>query len=281
MANVMIVTDSNAHLAPDAAKRLGVHIVPHQIQIGKRIYREGIDLTAQSYFRKLAGSSTLPVDLPPAQADFDEVYNRLHRQTDQILSLHVSTQVNNTCAVARAAASNLLGRCQITIIDSQTVSIGLGILVETAATAAAAGARLDDVVRLVRGMVPHLYGVFFVETLDYLERSKRISKAQAILGTMLGIKPLLNIEDGEIIPLEKVHTRERAVEKLVEFVGEFSTIERMAIVQNNFDAEAAMLVKHMAENLPGRQFPMYTYGPSLAAHLGPSAIGVMVYEGRY
>jgi DegV family protein with EDD domain len=153
--------------------------------------------------------------------------------------------------------------------------------VETAATAAAAGTRLDDIVRLVRGMVPHLYGVFFVETLDYLERSKRISKAQAILGTMLGIKPLLNIEDGEIIPLEKVHTRERAVEKLVEFVGEFSTIERMAIVQNNFDAEAATLVKHMAENLPGRQFPMYTYGPSLAAHLGPSAIGVMVYEGRY
>ncbi|QLQ07632.1 MAG: DegV family protein [Anaerolineae bacterium] len=116
----------------------------------------------------MAGSSTLPIDLPPAQADFDEVYNRLHRQTDQIVSLHVSTQVNDTCAVARAAAANLLGRCQITVIDSQTVSVGLGILVETAVAAAASGARLDDIVRLVRGMVPHLYGVFFVETLDYL-----------------------------------------------------------------------------------------------------------------
>lgn len=281
MANVVVVTDSNAHLAPDAARRLGIQVVPHQIQVGKRIYREGVDLTAQSYFRKVAGSSTLPVDLPPAQAEFDDVYNRLHRQTDQILSLHVSTQVTDVCAAARAAASNLLGRCQITVIDSQTVSVGLGILVETAAAAAAAGARLDDIVRLVRGMVPHLYGVFFVETLDYLERSRRISKAQAILGTMLGIKPLLNIEDGEIIPLEKVHTRERAVEKLVEFVGEFSTIEQMAIVQNNFDPEAATLVKHLGEAIPHRQFPVYMYGPSLAAHLGPSAIGVMVYEGRY
>lgn len=280
MANVIIVTDSNAHLPPDAAKRLGVQIVPHQIQIGKRFYREGVDLTAQSYFRKVASSSALPIDLPPAQADFEEVYNRLHRQTDQILSLHVSSQVNNTCAVARAAASNLLGRCQITVVDSQTVSIGLGILVETAAVTAASGARLDDVVRLVRGMVPHLYGAFFVETLDYLERSRRISKAQALLGTMLGIKPLLTVEEGEILPAEKVHTRERAAEKLAEFIGEFSHIRKMAILQHGFNHEAETLLKHLHDQHPNQEIPVYTYSPSLACHLGPSAMGVIVYEGQ-
>ena len=151
---------------------------------------------------------------------------------------------------------------------------------EATTTSAAAGTRLYEVVRLVRGMVPHLYGAFFVETLDYLERSRRISKAQALLGTMLGIKPMLTVEEGEILPAEKVHTRERAAEKLDEFIGEFSQIRKMAVLQHDFDHETETLLTHLHDQLPNREIPVYTYSPSLACHLGPSAIGVIVYEGQ-
>ena len=267
MSMVKIVTDSNAQLTPGVVERLGIHVVPLRIQQGKRISREGVDVTAQNYFSRLERSNTLPVDLPPPQQD---LYTRLHRETDQILSLHLSARINDTCGVARAAAANLLGRCRITILDSQMVSFGLGILVEAAAEAAAAGTRLDEVVRLVRGMVPHLYGAFFVETLGYLERSRQISKAQA----------LLTVEDGELLPAEKVHTRERAAEKLAEFISEFSTIHKMAILQHGFNPEAETLLKHLHDQLPNREIPVYTYSPSLACHLGPSAIGVIVYEGQ-
>ncbi len=280
MSMVKIVTDSNAQLTPGVVERLGIHVVPLRIQQGKRISREGVDVTAQNYFSRLERSNTLPVDLPPPQQEMADLYTRLHRETDQILSLHLSARINDTCGVARAAAANLLGRCRITILDSQMVSFGLGILVEAAAEAAAAGTRLDEVVRLVRGMVPHLYGAFFVETLGYLERSRQISKAQALLGTMLGIKPLLTVEDGELLPAEKVHTRERAAEKLAEFISEFSTIHKMAILQHGFNPETETLLKHLHDQLPNREIPVYTYSPSLACHLGPSAIGVIVYEGQ-
>lgn len=280
MSIVKIVTDSNAQLAPGVAERLGIHVVPLRIQQGKRISREGIDITAQNYFARLERNSPLPLDLPPTQQELADLYTRLHRETDQILSLHVSARINDTWAVARTAAAPLLGRCRIMVVDSQMVSFGLGILVEAAAEAAAAGTRLDEVVRLVRGMVPHLYGAFFVETLDYLERSRHISKAQALLGAMLGIKPMLAVEDGELAPAEKVHTRERAAEKLAEFISEFSHIHKMAILQHGFEQETDALLQQIHTQLPNRNVPVYTYSPSLACHLGPSAMGVIVYEGQ-
>ncbi len=281
MSMVKIVTDSNAHLSPGVVERLGIHVVPLRIQQGRRISREGVDVTAQNYFARLERGNTLPIDLPPTQQEMAELYMRLHRETDQILSLHVSSRINDVCATARAAAANLLGRCRIMVVDSQMISVGLGILVEAAAEAATAGVRLDEIVRLVRGMAPHLYGAFFVETLDYLERSRQISKAQALLGTMLGVKPLLTVEDGQILPAEKVNSRERAVEKLTEFIGEFAHIEKLAILQHGFDQESDALVRSLHDQLVQRTVPVHTYSPSLACHLGPNAIGVIVYEGQF
>ena len=112
MSMVKIVTDSNAQLTPGVVERLGIHVVPLRIQQGKRISREGVDVTAQNYFSRLERSNTLPVDLPPPQQEMADLYTRLHRETDQILSLHLSARINDTCGVARAAAANLLGRCR-------------------------------------------------------------------------------------------------------------------------------------------------------------------------
>jgi DegV family protein with EDD domain len=136
-------------------------------------------------------------------------------------------------------------------------------------------------VRLLRGVIPHVYIVFFVETLNYLERGRRIGRAQAILGSMLGIKPLLIMEEGEIVPLEKVRTRSRAIDKLFDFVVEFPHIEQMAILQKSPVAteETLLLIERLEMVLPEIEFPIITYGPVLATHVGPNTMGIIVYEG--
>jgi DegV family protein with EDD domain len=153
------------------------------------------------------------------------------------------------------------------------------MLVTAAAQAAESGANVDEVVRLVRGMIPRIYIAFFSDTLEYLERGGRIRKAQAILGGMLNIKPLLILEDGDIVALEKVRTRAKAVEKLVEFIIEFTHIERMVILHSTTPDDVNLLIEQLNLALPNLEMRVELYGPSLGTHLGPGALGVVVYEG--
>ncbi len=281
MGKVKVVTDSTAHfLDPAAAERYGITVVPLHIQFGQEVYRDGVDITTEQFFEKLNRGAATPVASSPTPEEFVQVYTELGKQTDRILSIHISSKLSRTYRNARMAMDNLLGRCKIQVVDSMTTSLGLGILTEAAARAGAEDASIDEIVRTVRGMIPRIYVVFFVETLDYLERGGRLSKSQAILGTMLGIKPFLTIEDGDIIPMEKVRTRDKAVEKLVEFVAEFSTIDTVAILHSNPqpNEDTRLLLERLAIEFPGRQFPLMTYGPSLACHIGPNSLGVIVYE---
>jgi DegV family protein with EDD domain len=275
---VKVVTDSTAYLEPRVAEELGISIVPLNIHFGDEILRDGIDITTAEFFRRLDRSPEMPTSSPPSRSVFEKVYNELSKTTDEIFSIHISGKLSQTCAVANAAAAPFLGRCSIAVVDSLTTSLGLGILATAAAKAAAQGRSLDEIVRLLRGMIPHIYVVFLVETLGYLERGGR---AQAILGSMLGIKPLLIMEDGEIVPLEKVRTRSRAIDKLFEFVVEFPHIEQMAILQKSPVAteETLLLIERLEMVLPEMEFPIITYGPVLATHVGPNTMGVIVYEG--
>jgi DegV family protein with EDD domain len=136
--------------------------------------------------------------------------------------------------------------------------------------------------RQIRGIIRRIYIVLITDTLDYLEHSQRISPAQAILGTMLGIKPFLALEEGEIIPIEKVRSRERAIDKLAEFASEFSNIQQMAILQSTSypTEETKMLRERLALIAPGHELPILLYGPLLASHIGPDGMGLMVYEGK-
>jgi DegV family protein with EDD domain len=278
---VAIVTDSTAFFEPGETEKLRIHVVPLNIQLGNEKFLEGIDIDSDELFRRLNYGAPLPASLPPDVRIFEELYTKLHRQTDQILSIHISSHLSKTVQQARRGAEILLGRCAIEIIDSMTTSVGLGILVKAAAKAAKDGASLDDIVRLVRGMIPHVYLVFYVETMEYLERSGRIGKAQAILGSMLNIKPILFMEDGDIIPLEKVRTTDKAIEKLFEFVAEFDNLEQTAIIQRSKhpNKEARVLQERLEQSFPELSFPIIQYGPDLATRVGPNALGIVVYEG--
>ena len=281
MRLVKVVTDSTAQLDPDLIEEFGITVVPLEISFGRQKFREGADLTTDEFFHRLTHSPVMPTSSAPPMEEFRQLYAVLNQSTDQILSLHVSGKLNKTCAHARVAADHFLGRCEIMVVDSWTTSLGLSILVEAAARAAVEGATLEEVVRLVRGMIPHVYAVFFTDTLEYLERDHHLSKSQALLGTMLNIRPFLAIEEGQIIPMEKVRTREKAIDKLVEFVAEFSRIEQIAVVQSPSRAgkDARLLLDRLQSSFPGYEFDSITYGPTLGTHIGPHSLGLIVYEG--
>jgi DegV family protein with EDD domain len=283
MPKVRIVTDSSAHfLDPQFPAKHQVIVIPLTIQFGEQSFQDGVDMDGERFFRELSSGAPIPTAAAPSAKRFAEVYEEICQQNGSVVSIHVSSRLSRTLYNARAGAEEVLGRCTIPIIDSLSTSIGLGLLVEAAARAAEAGASQDEIVRIVRGMIPRLYAVFFIETMEFLAKAERIGKAQAVLGAMLGIKPFLTLEDGDLVPMEKVRTRQQAIEKLVEFVIEFSNIEHLVILQGSPgpSEDTRLLLERLAMEFPGRSWPVQTYHPSLATFVGPNAMGVVVFEGE-
>jgi len=281
VSRVYIVTDSAAIIEPAVAKRLNITVVPLTVRIDDQDYQDGTDLSHEELLLRMARQRVHPRIISPTADQFRRIYSRLTRHTDQIISLHSSASLSLVHREAQIAAREFLGRCDIVVMDSETLSLGLGILVQEAAQLANMPIPLGEIMRQIRGVIRRIYIVLIADTLDYLEYSHLISPAQAILGTMLGIKPFLAIEDGEIIPMEKVRSRERAIDKLAEFAGEFSDIERIAILQSTpYPTEKTrMLLERLELIEPRHEFPILLYGPLLASHIGPDGMGLVVYEG--
>ena len=279
MSRVYIVTDSAATIEPAIAEQLDITIVSLTVRIDHQDYEDGADLDHEELLLHMARNRIRPSIVGPTAEQFRRVYSRLTRRTDQIISLHSSASLSLVCREAQKAAREFLGRCDIVIMDSETLSLGLGILVQEAGRLANESVPLNEIMRQIRGVIRRIYIALITDTLDYLEHSQLISPAQAILGTMLGIKPFLALEEGQIIPMEKVRSRERAIDKLAEFANEFSKIERMAILQNTLypTEETKLLRERLALITPGHEFPILLYGPLLASYIGPDGMGLMVY----
>ena len=279
MPRVKILTDSTADLPPGVAEELGITVLPLTIQLGNKKLRDGIDVTPADFVERMGRVSTPPITLPPTAKHFEAAYAELTKGGNAVVEIHISSKLSATFRTATRAAAPLLGRHKIVVIDSQLVTVGMGMLVTAAGRAAASDASLDEVVRLVRGMIPRIYIGFFVETLDYLERGGRIGKAQAVLGTMLNIKPLLILEEGEIVALEKVRNRAKAIEKMVEFITEFTHIQKLVVLHGNTPLDVQMLIEQTNLVIPNLDISVDHYGPVTATHVGTDALGVVVYEG--
>jgi len=281
MSRVHIVTDSAAVIEPDIVERLDVTILPLTVRVDNADYEDGTELDHEELLLRMAHDRIHPRIVGPTAEQFRRVYSHLMRRTDQILSLHSSASLSLVCREAQKAAREFLGRCDIVVMDSETLSLGLGILVEEAADLARRSLSLGEIVRQMRGGIRRIYVVLTTDTLDYLEHSRLISPSQAILGTMLDIKPFLAIEEGKIVPMEKVRGRDRAIDKLAEFANEFSYIEQIVILQSTSypTEETKMLQERLGLIMPGHEFPILLYGPLLASHIGPDGMGLVVYEG--
>jgi DegV family protein with EDD domain len=281
MSDVRIVTDSTVRFpTSDASQRLALTIAPLTIRSGSSTFQESPTTELSSFRGLFEDPRNPPLTEAPSIEQFAKIYSKLQQETDKILSIHASSGIFGTVANARQASQQFLGRCNIQVVDSQSISAGLGLMVQMAAATAARGESFEDLVRIVRGMVPRLYLVMYLDDMDYLQRSGLVSRSQAILGNMLGIIPFLTLEEGKLIPMEKVRNRTRAMEKLVEFVSEFSGADHLAILHGaeGPQEETRILAERLRVLYPNAPLSIIGYGPAVATLVGLDGLGVVVLE---
>jgi DegV family protein with EDD domain len=282
MGRVRVVTDSTADLSADMARALDITVVPLRVCLGQDEYLDGVTLSAEEFMaRERALPHAIAVTQPPSVETFESVYAGLAKTTDSILSVHLSSRLGAVYKNSVEAKERYTIRdvCRVTVVDTRLTSLGLGFIAMESARAAQAGQSLDDVARLARGMLPQTHVLFFVDTVEYLQRGGRFSMIETLVNAMINIKPLLRLEDGQIILMEKVRTRAKALERLYEFVADFPRVEALGIVYGTTPNEANNLAKRLEGCVPHDKVMITRYGSGLATHLGPGALGVVVYEG--
>ena len=271
---VKIVTDSTSDLSQDLADSLGITVVPCTVQFDTESYRDRIDLTTDEFYHKLQNSRVFPTTSQPSVGDFLSAYEAPLTNGDQVVSVHVSGKLSGTVNAALLAREQLRQVENIVVIDSQMASMALGLIAIGAADVAQDGASLDAVRANVINATARTRVALLFETLEYLQRGGRIGKAQALVGSLLNLKPLLHLEEGEVHPLDRVRTRRKGVERLIKFVETATPLRTLAVISSTDPDQAAELLESLKELAPSdRQF-MAQLGPALGAHAGPGALGV-------
>ncbi|HID35336.1 MAG TPA: DegV family protein [Anaerolineae bacterium] len=278
MSTIRIVTDSSAHLTPEEIEQYGITIIPLRVRMGRKLYKEVTELSYEEYFRRLQSMKTLPTSESPQLQEFIDLYYELSQKTDHIISIHTSRKLNKVVDVAHAAASTLRSHTRITVIDSETLSRGLGMIVLRAAEMAQAGESAQTIGREIRGMIPAIFLAFLTSDLHYLEGEGRLRKSQAFLGAILGIRALVETRDGDLLVMDKARDSLDAVEKLYEYISEFAYLEEMALLQHNNVQIATALMERLREKFP--HVPIFTDVPdaTLSTFLGSNVLGVIVRE---
>jgi DegV family protein with EDD domain len=273
VARVGIVTDSTADFPLASTAAGAADVVPLVVSWSGATYRDKVDLPTGEFYERLRGTRELPTTGAPSLAAFMEVYRAGLERYERLVSLHLSGKLSGTYQVARAAAAEVDAQ-HITVIDSGTLSICLGWMVEDALRMVDAGAEPDAIARQVMDMRPRLRIYFSLNTLEFLQRGGRIGKAQAFAGALLSIKPILTIEDSEVLPIERVRTQAAAHRRLAELASRTPDIERLAVVQGAAPEAAEELARLLAPSTPGVTIERVELGTVLGTHGGPGVVAV-------
>lgn len=278
---VRIVTDSTADAPLALAHELGISIVPLSVIFDHEVYREGVDISHDLFYEKLVRSKTLPTTSAPSVGDFLAVYEPLLAETDEIVSIHVSSKLSATYNNACQAAQMLADRgARIEVIDSRLVSMAMTFVVAAAARAALGGASVDDVLQAVGRMIPRVRIFFVLDTLEYLRRGGRIGRARAFLGTVLRVKPVLSLREGEVCPEERVRTRAHALERIFQIATSYPRTQELAICYSTTPQDAEEMRQRVAEVLPHVDIYVTWLGPVIGTHGGPGVLAVGLLEGE-
>jgi DegV family protein with EDD domain len=273
---VRIVTDSTADLTPELTRGLGITVVPVYVRFGHESYRDGIDISREEFYKRLVTSPVHPTTSQPTPADFAQVYRELSRETDKIVSIHVSGKLSGTYNSALQGKELAETKCDIKVIDSESVTMGLGIITLAAARLAKSGESLQKVTDDIKQAIhnTHLLGLF--DTLRYLLLGGRIGKARALLGGILNVKPLLTLRDGELHPIGNVRTRVKGIERLSDFAKNTLGIQELAVVHTTTPDEASKLKDHLSSLVDTSRLHLAGLTPALGVHTGPGLLAVVL-----
>ena len=270
--SVRIVTDSSADLPADEVARLGVEVVPLSIRFGTDEYTDGVDLSVDEFYDKLASSDDLPETAAPAPGAFEAAFRRqTEAGADAVVCIDLSSDLSATFQSAQNAARAT--DLDVRVVDSRSITSGLGTQVTAAAEAAAGGASADEVVALVENLVGRTHVIGALDTLDNLKKGGRIGGAQALLGSLLSIKPLLDISTGEVAEAGKARTRRKALEWLRDQVFAQPDVEHLCVSHGNATDLDDMLAL-LAPRYPADAIRVGTIGPTIGTHGGPRVMGL-------
>ena len=276
---VRIVTDSTCDLTNEIVSTLGITVVPLFVHFKGETYRDGIDLTTEDFYRKLAESTTLPTTSSPSPGSFYEVYNKLAEETDEILTITISSKLSATYKATVEGKELCKSNCRIEIIDSLSAVVGLGLIVIAAAKAAQAGCGLDEVIDITKSSMRRMDLRIVFDTLEYLKRGGRIGTAQAFLGTMLKVNPVLTIKDGLTEGVARLRSRAKAIDYLYDFALSFNHIEEMAIEDANTPEDVETLVERLSSTFPRERIHRLKVSPVIGTHVGPRVLGLGILPG--
>jgi DegV family protein with EDD domain len=265
-----VVTDSTADLPDEWRDKYGIDVVPLKVLFGNETFRDGIDMTNEEFFRKLTESTKLPTTSAPSPGEFAEVYARLAKDYQGCISIHIGAQLSATAEAARVGAQSVDG-FTVNVIDSETVTMPMAFLCRIAAQAGS----LEEATEAVKQRIPKCRVLALLDTLRYIEMGGRVSRAQAMIGTMLDLKPLLLVADREIKSVDRVRTRSRAIPRMIEYFRNDLPVEHVGVVHAQAPDEAQQIAAGLRKELPDFDISVGQIGSVLGTHTGPKALGLV------
>ena len=275
---IKIVTDSTADLPPGLAEELGITVVPVYVKFGGEVYRDRVDISEDEFYQRLMSDPVHPSTEPPTPRDFADVYEKLSQDADGIISIHISSQISATCNSARRGKELVETELPIEVVDSKSVTMGLGTLIMAANSITKSGKNLPQVMEEVKRIIPRIRLLGLLDTLKYLARGGRIGKTRALLGSILVVKPMLTMRAGELEPAGQVRKRIDGIERLVDFAKKTADIEDLSIVYSTTPDEAQTLAERMDSIFTKKKTRLVRLGPALGAHTGPGILFVALRE---
>jgi DegV family protein with EDD domain len=273
VGKIKVVTDSAADVPPKLAQELDITVLPCYVVFGSKVYRDGVDLTPQEFYDKLATSPILPTTSQPPLGLFVETYQNLLQESEGIVSIHIASTLSGVFNAARVAADTL-SAAPIAVIDSQQLSMGTGWQVVMAAQAAQEGHSLVKVVSLVRDIRPRARAAVMLDNLEHIKRSGRINQVTALMGTALKVKPLLQIVTGEVTAIATVRTRGKALRRLTEFMAVQSAFKELCVAHADAAEAAQEIVERLSTVYPKKRLLLCQAGATVTTHLGLGAVGI-------
>ena len=271
---VRIVTDSSCDLTTDEVAKHHLEVVPLSIRFGEDEYEDRTELTVDDFYAKLADASVLPETAAPAPGKFEAAFRRQQQAgADAVVCINLSSDLSATMQSAQNAAKALEGELDVRVVDSHSITSGLGTQVMVAAEAAASGATADEVVALVDDLASRTHVLGALDTLDNLKKGGRIGGAQALLGSLLSIKPIVDISSGKVEEAGKARTRRKALDVLRDEVAKAGSIEHVC-VYHGLAPDLEDMLALLDPIVPRQQIRVGVIGPVIGTHGGPRVMGV-------
>jgi DegV family protein with EDD domain len=276
MTHIRVVTDSAADIPRELAAKYGIVVVPLSIHFGSKAYISGDELDASEFYTLLSTNSDFPRTSQPSVGRFEKVYQELHDEGAEVISIHLSSKLSGTFSGAGMAAKSVDG-AEVHLVDSLSGSMGEGVLALAAAKLANEGKSAGDIVRYIEVMRARTHVVVMVDSMLHVQRGGRIGRAQSMLGTLLNVKPLISLDNGEVVPRQRVRTVQRALQEMANEARDKLPLRELWIMHAN----APKLVdqcRGLLQPLFDREIPAELLGPVVGTHVGQGAIGIVMVQ---